>query len=188
MDTGVGWVIPLAQAADCDERWIGGKAAKLAQLARAGFRVPDGFVITTRAYEHLVERQDLTRLIRMELGRKPFASMRWEEIWDVALRIRSAFLAAPIPPASGPGHRRRRRGVGGRQTAWPCGPRRRARIRLSAPSPVCTNRSSASSAQRPCSMRFVWCGPPSGPMRRCSTAKNWPWIRASAAWRSSSRR
>ena len=99
MDTGVEWVIPLAQAADCDERWIGGKAAKLARLARAGFRIPDGFVITTHVYEHWVERQDLARLIRMELGRKPFASMRWEEIWDVALRIRSGFLAAPIPPS-----------------------------------------------------------------------------------------
>jgi phosphohistidine swiveling domain-containing protein len=99
VDTGVGWVIPLAQATDNDDRWIGGKAAKLAQLAQAGFRVPDGFFITTRAYEHFVSEQDLTRLIRIELGRKPFASMRWEEIWDVALRIRSAFLAAPVPQA-----------------------------------------------------------------------------------------
>jgi len=101
VDTGVGWVIPLAQAADSDERLIGGKAAKLAHLAQAGFRVPAGFVITTRAYEQYVEGQSLARLIRIELGRKPFASMRWEEIWDVALRIRSAFLAAPIPPALG---------------------------------------------------------------------------------------
>jgi phosphohistidine swiveling domain-containing protein len=99
MGPGVEWVIPLTQAADCDERWIGGKAAKLAQLARAGFRVPPGFVITSRAYEHLIETQDLARLIRIEMGRKPFASMRWEEVWDVALRIRSAFLAAPIPQA-----------------------------------------------------------------------------------------
>jgi pyruvate,water dikinase len=99
VDTAIGWVIPLARAADCDERWIGGKAGKLARLAEAGFRVPDGFFITTQAYEHFVERHDLARLIRLELGRKPFASMRWEEIWDVALRIRSAFLAAPIPPA-----------------------------------------------------------------------------------------
>lgn len=99
MGTGIEWLIPLAQAADCDERWIGGKAAKLAQLTRAGFRIPNGFVITTHAYEHWVERQDLARLIRMELGRKPFASMRWEEIWDVALRIRAACLAAPIPPS-----------------------------------------------------------------------------------------
>jgi phosphohistidine swiveling domain-containing protein len=99
VDTNVGWVIPLTEAADCDESLIGGKAAKLAQLTRAGFRVPDGFFITTHAYEHFVKEKDLARLIRIELGRKSFASMRWEEIWDVALRIRSAFLATPIPPA-----------------------------------------------------------------------------------------
>jgi phosphoenolpyruvate synthase/pyruvate phosphate dikinase len=99
VDPGVEWVIPLVQAADCDERWIGGKAAKLAQLGRSGFRVPAGSVVTTSAYEHLIETRDLARLIRIELGRKPFASMRWEEVWDVALRIRSAFLAAPIPEA-----------------------------------------------------------------------------------------
>ncbi|MFC2015383.1 PEP/pyruvate-binding domain-containing protein [Chloroflexota bacterium] len=97
MDSGNGWVVPLREAVDCDERLIGGKAAKLAELARTGFRVPAGFFITTKAYEHFLENQDLARLIRMELGRKSFASMRWEEIWDVALRIRSAFLAAPIP-------------------------------------------------------------------------------------------
>jgi phosphohistidine swiveling domain-containing protein len=99
VDTGVGWVVPLREAVECEERWIGGKAAKLAQLAQAGYRVPGGFFITTKAYEYFLEDQDLARLIRMELGRKTFASMRWEEIWDVALRIRSAFLAASIPLA-----------------------------------------------------------------------------------------
>jgi phosphohistidine swiveling domain-containing protein len=98
VDTGAGWVIPLARATGCDERSIGGKAAKLARLAHSGFRVPDGFVIPAHAYEQFVEGQNLAHLIRIELGRKPFASMRWEEIWDVALRIRSAFLATPIPP------------------------------------------------------------------------------------------
>jgi pyruvate,water dikinase len=99
VDPSVRWVIPLAEAAECDERFIGGKAAKLAQLAQAGFRVPDGFLITTEAYESFVEGQKLARRIRMELGRKPFESMRWEEVWDTALRIRSAFLSTPIPPA-----------------------------------------------------------------------------------------
>ena len=99
MASGVGWVVPLREAVHCEERWIGGKAAKLAQLAQTGFRVPGGFFITTKAYEYFLEDQDLARLIRMELGRKTFATMRWEEIWDVALRIRSAFLAAPIPLA-----------------------------------------------------------------------------------------
>jgi rifampicin phosphotransferase len=33
----------------------------------------------------------------MELYRKPFDSMRWEEIWDVSLRIRNMFLKTPLP-------------------------------------------------------------------------------------------
>jgi pyruvate,water dikinase len=93
-----GWVVPLQEAADCDERKIGGKAGKLAQLAQTGFRVPEGFAITASAYEYFLVEQNLIPLIRMELGRKPFESMRWEEIWDVALRIRSAYLASAIPP------------------------------------------------------------------------------------------
>jgi phosphohistidine swiveling domain-containing protein len=97
VDSGVGWVVPLNKAIECEEHLIGGKAAKLVQLAQAGFCVPNGFFVTTLAYEHFVEDRELTRLIRMEVGRKPFASMRWEEIWDVALRIRSAFLASPLP-------------------------------------------------------------------------------------------
>jgi pyruvate,water dikinase len=35
----------------------------------------------------------------MELGRKSLDGMRWEEIWDAALRIRSEFLRAEIPGA-----------------------------------------------------------------------------------------
>jgi pyruvate,water dikinase len=35
----------------------------------------------------------------MELGRKPLDAMRWEELWDAALRIRTAFLRAGIPDA-----------------------------------------------------------------------------------------
>jgi len=63
------------------------------------FRVPNGFCITAAAYEHFLKEGNLVNVIRMELGRKPFEAMRWEEIWDAALRIRSAFLATPIPPA-----------------------------------------------------------------------------------------
>ncbi len=33
----------------------------------------------------------------MELGRKRFEDMRWEELWDAALRIRNLFLTAPLP-------------------------------------------------------------------------------------------
>ena len=39
----------------------------------------------------------LAEYIAVELGRKPLNGMRWEEIWDAALRIRSRFLRAEMP-------------------------------------------------------------------------------------------
>ena len=86
-------LIPLDAPGQWDEQLVGGKAAKLAQLLCAGFEVPRGFCLTTRAYEVFVKEAGITAAIRMELGRKSMEGMRWEEIWDAALRIRSTFLA-----------------------------------------------------------------------------------------------
>ncbi len=97
------WVIPLAEASGEAQGLIGGKAATLASLLRTGVPVPRGFCVTVRAYERFIEDSGLADTIRMELGRKPLESSRWEEIWDAALRIRSAFLsrtmASPIAEA-----------------------------------------------------------------------------------------
>ena len=101
MGSGERWVVPLEELVADDEARTGGKAAKLGQLMRAGFRVPGGFAIPTRAYERFVDANGLTAIVQMELGRKPLAAMRWEEIWDAALRIRSAFVSAPVPEAIG---------------------------------------------------------------------------------------
>ncbi len=134
MDPDRSWVVALAEGADCEDRLVGGKAAKLAQLARAGFRVPPGFLITALAYETFVKEAGLDRAVRMELGRKPLESMRWEELWDAALRIRSAFLAAPIPPAVGEAIRAAVRGLG---------PDRPLAVRSSAPGEDSAQRSFA---------------------------------------------
>ncbi len=91
------FLIPLDRTAHCDERITGGKAAKLARLAGAGFTVPAGFVLTTAAYQAFIDQAKITTAIRMELGRKPMDEMRWEEIWDTALRIRSLFLSHALP-------------------------------------------------------------------------------------------
>jgi pyruvate,water dikinase len=82
---------------DCAEELVGGKAAKLAALLRAGFAVPNGFCITTRAYEQFVADTGLATCVALELGRKSLDNSRWEELWDAALRIRSQFLRAEIP-------------------------------------------------------------------------------------------
>jgi pyruvate,water dikinase len=97
VDTAARWVIPLEDATDEDERFVGGKAARLGGLLRAGLRVPPGVCVTTAAYDRFVDGAGLRGKIHMELGRKPFETMRWEEIWDAALRLRGAFLASPLP-------------------------------------------------------------------------------------------
>jgi pyruvate,water dikinase len=89
-------IVPLSQAAATDEKIIGGKAAKLAKLAQAGYRIPAGFCITIFAYQQFIKANRLDEKIKFELGRKSLESMRWEEIWDAALRIRSAFQSAEI--------------------------------------------------------------------------------------------
>ena len=42
---------------------VGGKAANLGELVRAGFAVPDGFVVTTAGYDLAVAGTDLAQLV-----------------------------------------------------------------------------------------------------------------------------
>jgi rifampicin phosphotransferase len=76
----------------------GGKAYALARLVRAGFRVPDFLCVTAEVYREFLQKTALGPRIFFELQRKPFEEMRWEEIWDAALRIRNLFLNQPVPP------------------------------------------------------------------------------------------
>ena len=68
-----------------------------ATLQRSGCVIPRTVCVTTQAYELFLERASLRSVIYQELGRKRFEDMRWEELWDVALRIRNRFLRAPMP-------------------------------------------------------------------------------------------
>lgn len=69
---------------------VGGKGANLGELVRNGFPVPDGFVVTTRAYDQVVAGSSLDDLIAKELNRpdggEPDGSV-----------IRAAFAAVEIP-------------------------------------------------------------------------------------------
>ena len=85
MDSLTPIIIPLFEVSDGDEKFIGGKASKLGKLTQAGFHIPGGFSITTFAYQRFIKSNSLDKMIKFELGRKPFDSMRWEEIWDAAL-------------------------------------------------------------------------------------------------------
>jgi len=53
--TDVPYVIPLYDLTRADVGRVGAKAANLGELAHAGFQVPDGFAITTHAFDHFIE-------------------------------------------------------------------------------------------------------------------------------------
>lgn len=89
--------LPLEQITPALAQQVGGKAAALAQLQRLGYPIPLSLAITTAAYRRYLAETGLDALILMELGRKDFSQMRWEELWDAALRIRSLFLKTPLP-------------------------------------------------------------------------------------------
>lgn len=91
-------LLPLKKISRSDHGLVGGKSFSLAKLATAGHRVPRTICVSTKAYKDFINATGLQEKIQLELNRKPFTSMRWEEIWDAALRIRNMFLRTPINP------------------------------------------------------------------------------------------
>jgi phosphoenolpyruvate synthase/pyruvate phosphate dikinase len=73
------YVMPLAEVNRSHEPLVGGKSARLGTLADAGHPIAPGFCVTIRAYELFLAEARLESLIRMELDRKRFEDMRWEE-------------------------------------------------------------------------------------------------------------
>jgi pyruvate,water dikinase len=91
------WVLSPEEVQDEDRQRVGGKGYALSILARNGFQVPETRCIPSDAYQEYVDRTGLKERIQLELHRKDFKEMRWEEIWDCATRIRNMFLRKKIP-------------------------------------------------------------------------------------------
>jgi pyruvate,water dikinase len=89
--------IPLRECYGRDTACIGGKASNLSRLVYHGFKVPPGICLTGPVYDDFISRTGIKDRIFFELGRKALVDMRWEEMWDTSLRIRSFFLKARMP-------------------------------------------------------------------------------------------
>jgi len=76
---------------------VGGKGYALSLLAKGGFKIPKTICVTSNAYQEFLDQTGLRERILLELHRKEFKEMRWEEIWDCATRIRNLFLTKPLP-------------------------------------------------------------------------------------------
>jgi phosphoenolpyruvate synthase/pyruvate phosphate dikinase len=89
-------IISLKNIHELDLEYVGGKAYTLGILLARGLQVPSGLCITTKAYSNYVRSTGLMERISLELYRKDFSDMRWEEMWDASLRIRNMFLNTPM--------------------------------------------------------------------------------------------
>ena len=73
----------------------GGKGANLARLAQAGLPVPDGFTITTQAYQAFVAANGLTERIPAVLSTGSLATP--DACEDASARIRDLFRQGSVP-------------------------------------------------------------------------------------------
>jgi pyruvate,water dikinase len=91
------WLKSLTQIDSQDRPLFGGKAFQLAQMHRMGLHLPRTRCLSKAAYDRFVDETGLRERIQLEVNRKPFQDMRWEEIWDCATRIRHLFLKTSFP-------------------------------------------------------------------------------------------
>lgn len=91
------WITSIQEPGHEDHGLVGGKGHALAMLAQNGFQVPDTLCVTSHAYREFIRTTGLAERIELELNRKIFEDMRWEEIWDCATRIRNIFLRKKLP-------------------------------------------------------------------------------------------
>ena len=90
-------LLSLNDSPELIKREVGSKAAALAIMFSSGLSVPRSLFIPAKRYRDFLHGSGLRELISVELGRKPFEEMRWEEMWDTALRIRNLFLNTSSP-------------------------------------------------------------------------------------------
>ena len=91
------WILEIENIRPVDRRQVGGKGYALSLLFRGGFSIPRTICVTSDAYQAYVNWTGLRERIMLELHRKDFSDMRWEEIWDCATRIRNMFLTRKLP-------------------------------------------------------------------------------------------
>jgi len=76
---------------------VGGKAANLSKLIFLGYNVPKGFCISIKIYNKFLDITNLNYKINTELNKSNMDTMRWEELWDISLRIRNFFNTTFLP-------------------------------------------------------------------------------------------
>jgi phosphohistidine swiveling domain-containing protein len=110
-DAPVVLVAPLSALERAHLALVGGKAANLGELIRAGFPVPEGFCVTTAAYALMSASAGVEPLVA-ELAQLPDSA--GERLDALAAAIHTAVLQAPAPVAVAAALASAYHGLGGR--------------------------------------------------------------------------
>lgn len=78
-----------------EESLVGGKGTHLGSLKKAGFNVPDGFVITTDVYKDITKKSDLSKRIEEILSKLNIENT--EELEETSNKIQSLIASADLP-------------------------------------------------------------------------------------------
>ncbi len=101
-------IIPLDNITKADVKCVGSKAANLGELLNKGFNIPDGFVLTTEAFEHFLKSnglnfqssQEEVENATLSTDIKDHLLTIAEPYIDTALAVRSSGIAEDLEGAS----------------------------------------------------------------------------------------
>ena len=91
------YFIHIDQVSEANKKFAGDKTFNLALLKQSGARIPDSAALTSSAYKEYLQSSGMDTIILLELKRKKLNDYRWEELWDISLRIKNAFVRHEMP-------------------------------------------------------------------------------------------
>lgn len=91
------FVVQFKNVGKEDVALVGGKGANLGEMVRAGFPVPNGFIVTSKAYYHFINENNLAVKIKHLLGTANFDHQ--DSLQQVSSHIQKMMLEAPVSPS-----------------------------------------------------------------------------------------
>ena len=88
------FVVNLEERHACDLETVGGKGANLAKLFQRGFCVPNAFIVTTNAFQYVLDN-DETKNVLMTIDQLDIDNIK--ELEDVSSTIRTTICNIKLP-------------------------------------------------------------------------------------------
>ncbi|MBP9719405.1 MAG: phosphoenolpyruvate synthase [Candidatus Levybacteria bacterium] len=90
------YVVAFKDVGKEDVALVGGKGANLGEMTRAGFPVPNGFIVTAKAYYHFIHENNLTVKIKHLLETVNYNHQ--DSLTQVSKHIQKVIIESPMSP------------------------------------------------------------------------------------------